>query len=105
MSQQFDDLMPVQLHSLTNILQAVPRLLEVLPPSAWAALLSCSRNLRHLIKRSTQKLTVHQSSRQFARLDGDWPELSLIIAAEQFLWIPRVGIVSKLTARSNSSQF
>ena len=72
--------MPVQQHNLTNILQAVPRLLEVLP---WAALLSCSRNLRCLIKRSTQKLTVHQSSRQFARLDGDWPELCLIIVAEQ----------------------
>ena len=75
--------MPVQQHSLTNILQAVPRLLEVLPPAAWAALLSCSRDLRHLIKRSTQKLTVRQSSRQFARLDGDWPELCLIIVAEQ----------------------
>lgn len=105
MSQQFDDLIPVQQHSLTNILQAVPRLLEVLPPAAWAALLSCSRNLRQLINRSTQKLTVHHSSRDFARLDGDWPELALIIASEQCFLQTTFWHLSNLTARSDSSHF
>ena len=61
-----------------DVLREVPTLLALVSSSDWAALLGCSRQLRHAVHSSVRAVQVANHEDVILVLKGSWPQLGLI---------------------------
>ena len=74
------DLAVAHAHSfgLADVLREAPPLLAMLPSQDWAALSSCSKQLRHLVHSSVTAITLPDVMDAAAVLKSSWSQLALI---------------------------
>lgn len=72
-------------HPLATVVHEAPRLMEMLSGKDRSALSACNQQLRHLVHMRTKAICVHNSKDVARVINGDWPQLALILLRTQHM--------------------